>query len=160
MMSKIPQALGLKPVSVDTRTGLCSRARIPLGKDLASIGGMATRPGLDPLCTQQIEIHCAIVGRLPSPRSTHMHTPRRPYPEGPRKSKHFQCVTPADLPPSAIVGTTRDIIQLPDGNNVNWATVLKLDRVKGFKANWNRRGCQQTLAAISSGDIRSLLNIV
>jgi hypothetical protein len=74
----------------------------------------------------------------------------------------LQWALPADLLPGAIaiVDTTRDIIQLLDGHNVNWATVLKLGRVKGCKANWNRRGCQQTLAAISSGDIRSLLNIV
>jgi hypothetical protein len=54
-----------------------------------------------------------------------------------RDSMHFRCVTPADSLPSAIVGTTRDIIQLLHGNNVNWVTVLKLDRVKGFKANWD-----------------------
>jgi hypothetical protein len=52
-----------------------------------------------------------------------------------------------------MVGTTRDIIQLLDGNNVNWATVRELGRAKGLsEANRDRRERQQTLVAISSGD--------
>jgi hypothetical protein len=90
-----------------------------------------------------------------------MRCPRGVLTRKGRESMHFRRVTLADLLPSAMVGTTRDIIQLLDGNNVNWATVRELGRAKGLsKANWDRRERQQTLAPISSGDIRSLLNIV
>jgi hypothetical protein len=40
-----PRHLGLKPVSADIRTGLCSRARIPPGKSLGGqrLGGLFWR---------------------------------------------------------------------------------------------------------------------